>query len=84
MWTNAKYAVHKPYDWTFSTLYQGQIDGPSRKYLGGKIDYGKLNASRDINHYDEVIMYEDELADQRNIHIFCKAQGDGLWMVRPG
>lgn len=62
-WTRAKYAVHKPYDWTFSTLYQGQFEGPFQEYPGGKLDYDKLKTSKDINFYDEVIMYEDELAD---------------------
>lgn len=62
-WTKAKYAVHKPYDWTFSTLYQGQFEGSFKEYQGGKLDYEKLKANKDIKFYDEVIMYEDELAD---------------------
>lgn len=62
-WAKAKYAVHKPYDWTFSTLYQGQINGSFQEHLGSKLDYDKLRTSKDINFYDEVIMYEDELAD---------------------
>lgn len=62
-WTSATYAVHKPYDWTFSTLYQGQFSGSFQEHPGGELDYDKLRISKDIHFYDEVIMYEDELAD---------------------
>lgn len=56
--------VVKPYDWTYTTDYQGttntelQInDGPSL------VDMNLLRKQDPILFYDENILYEDELAD---------------------
>ncbi|CAM0141466.1 Tap42 interacting protein [Umbelopsis sp. WA50703] len=54
--------VIKPYDWTYSTSYQGSsaIDFKDTKEC---IDVDRLKQMEPILFYDENILFEDELAD---------------------
>lgn len=59
--------VVKPFDWTFSTSYKGTLlpeaGGFEVVQTGERIDYEKLKQPEKIYFYDEVILFEDELAD---------------------
>ena len=60
--------VVKPFDWTYSTDYRGTVtsQGPAQFQVtetNQHIDYGKLRQQERIHFFDEVILYEDELAD---------------------
>jgi len=58
--------VVKPFDWTFTTDYKGTIvDKSSCKVheTSEIIDLNKLKVKEKIFFYEEVILYEDELAD---------------------
>lgn len=82
VWSSTKYSVHTPYDWTFSTLYQGQIKGEIEEHLGGSIDYERLKTNKDVQFYDEVIMYDDELADNgMSIYIVKIRVMDFGWFI---
>ncbi|KAJ1974216.1 Tap42 interacting protein [Dimargaris xerosporica] len=57
----------KKYDWTYSTTYPGTLTVPSSSAqfvssLQG-IDYEKLKEPEPILFYDDIVLYEDELAD---------------------
>jgi len=57
--------VH-PYDWTFTTDYQGTLFGEPSIVISPteeKINYEKLKIKEQILFYDEVVLYEDELDD---------------------
>ena len=54
--------VVKPYDWTYSTTYKGTGDGFEEAEEPG-VDVARLQKQEPILFYDEVILYEDELAD---------------------
>ncbi|KAI8070834.1 TIP41-like family-domain-containing protein [Gongronella butleri] len=56
--------VVKPYDWTYSTDYQGtSSDDAWEKVDDAVIDVDHLKQKEPILFYDENILYEDELAD---------------------
>ncbi|CAG8457916.1 14424_t:CDS:2 [Funneliformis caledonium] len=59
--------VIKPYDWTYTTSYSGTLKGTVNKHVFEKstdrIDIEKLKKVEDILFYDEMILFEDELAD---------------------
>jgi type 2A phosphatase activator TIP41 len=54
--------VIKPYDWTYSTSYQGTS---SNEFINTEqtIDIERLKQLEPILFYDENILFEDELAD---------------------
>ncbi|KAI9499148.1 TIP41-like family-domain-containing protein [Zychaea mexicana] len=54
--------VVKPYDWTYSTTYKGTGDG-FQDAEQPAVDVHRLQKQEPILFYDEVILYEDELAD---------------------
>ncbi|CAJ0882414.1 5981_t:CDS:2, partial [Entrophospora sp. SA101] len=59
--------VIKPYDWTYSTSYSGTLINPTveKKFEKSdeRINYEKLRIPESILFYDEVMLFEDELAD---------------------
>ncbi|KAJ1667930.1 Tap42 interacting protein [Coemansia sp. RSA 1813] len=56
--------VIKPFDWTFSTRYQGSVSGGlSFAASDSGIDYSKLMVKESILFYDENVLYEDDLGD---------------------
>jgi len=68
--------VH-PYDWTFSTAYQGTPIGIEENILEAsptqeKINYEKLKIKEKILFYDEVELFEDELDDNGCSHLSVK------------
>ncbi|KAI8139113.1 TIP41-like family-domain-containing protein [Fennellomyces sp. T-0311] len=54
--------VVKPYDWTYSTPYKGTAQG-FEEAEEPEVDIARLQQQEPILFYDEVILYEDELAD---------------------
>ncbi|KAG0178237.1 hypothetical protein DFQ28_000650 [Apophysomyces sp. BC1034] len=71
-WTRKSTANHtdvkdviKPYDWTYSTVYNGTlVGGPSFEAADAPaIDIQRLKTPEPILFYDETVLYEDELAD---------------------
>ncbi|CAG8436966.1 2942_t:CDS:2 [Diversispora eburnea] len=59
--------VIKPYDWTYSTLYSGTLKiaskGQKFEKTTERIDIEKLKIPEPILFYDEIMLFEDELAD---------------------
>ncbi|KAI8052502.1 TIP41-like family-domain-containing protein [Syncephalis plumigaleata] len=56
----------KPYDWTYSTDYRGTITPTSYEFTPStthRIDYERLKQREPIHFFDQVILFEDELAD---------------------
>ncbi|XP_064399433.1 TIP41-like protein [Halichondria panicea] len=60
--------VVKPFDWTYTTDYKGTLSSKGTTNLevtdtSDRIDFEQLKQQEQIFFYDEVILYEDELAD---------------------
>lgn len=60
--------VVKPFDWTFTTDYKGTVFGKKGSELkvsptDERIDIEKLKVREKIIFYDEILLFEDELAD---------------------
>ncbi|XP_065576659.1 TIP41-like protein isoform X2 [Artemia franciscana] len=57
--------VSNPFDWTFTTDYQGTLfgDGLQIAPTDKSIDLNKLKEKETILFFDEIHLYEDELAD---------------------
>uniref|UniRef100_A0A915A5D5 TIP41-like protein n=1 Tax=Parascaris univalens TaxID=6257 RepID=A0A915A5D5_PARUN len=62
-----------PFDWTYSTDYQGTVEGFKVEPTAEAIDMDKLMRRDPIYFYSQVALYEDELADhgcaQLNVRI---------------
>lgn len=58
--------VLKPFDWTFTTRYKGTLIGENMLTVSEteeRIDVDKLRQKEKIMYYDDVHLFEDELAD---------------------
>jgi len=59
--------VVKPFDWTYTTAYKGTLTGSDKKLkeitTEEEIDIEKLKQKEKILFYEDVHLYEDELAD---------------------
>ena len=58
--------VSHPFDWTFTTDYSGTVLGGQGAALSNteqRIDMEKLKQKEAILFFDEIHLYEDELAD---------------------
>ena len=55
--------VSHPFDWTFTTDYRGTLTGMAAAETDQRIDMEKLKQKERILFFDEVHLYEDELAD---------------------
>ncbi|KAE8361037.1 TIP41-like family-domain-containing protein [Aspergillus caelatus] len=66
--------VVKPFDWSYTTDYTGtvQADGRSFKPTTKSIPLELLKRPDPILFFDEVILYEDELADNGITMLSCK------------
>lgn len=66
-----------PYDWTFSTAYCGTLcNGVPAEDTSERLDIELLKRQEPILFYDEVILFEDELADNGSSQLSVK-------LVRP-
>lgn len=56
--------IVKPFDWTFSTDYQGSLQGNwIIEETNQKIDVNKLRQKEKIEFYIDLTLFEDELHD---------------------
>uniref|UniRef100_A0A914S6P6 TIP41-like protein n=1 Tax=Parascaris equorum TaxID=6256 RepID=A0A914S6P6_PAREQ len=55
--------ISSPFDWTYSTDYQGTVEGFKVEPTAEAIDMDKLMRRDPIYFYSQVALYEDELAD---------------------
>ncbi|KAL7749836.1 Tap42 interacting protein [Sorochytrium milnesiophthora] len=71
----------KPYDWTFATTYMGTAllgsqpladDSIAMDHQDAVIPLDKLREPEPILFYDDVLLYEDELADNGVAHLSVK------------
>lgn len=70
-WSDSRVQVHQTYDWTYSTYAEGELvhsAARGRTYSwvennAALIDHALLRQRAPILHYDELVLYEDELAD---------------------
>ncbi|KAJ3406752.1 hypothetical protein HDV05_005836 [Chytridiales sp. JEL 0842] len=72
-WTQKSQAHHdqikdviKPYDWTYTTLYNGTLERQDQTFTETTkegIDYEKLMRPDPILLYEDIMLYEDELGD---------------------
>lgn len=54
----------RPYDWTFSTSYQGTLNDKCRlEETNAKLDIFKLMRKEAIHFYHDLTLFEDELHD---------------------
>ena len=59
-------SVSRPFDWTFSTDYQGTLLGHQKlapQPTDDRIDMEKLKQKEKIMFYEDILLFEDELAD---------------------
>nr|CAG4637091.1 EOG090X07SL [Ceriodaphnia reticulata] len=62
--TNISHKVSHPFDWTFTTDYRGTVFGELKvSETELRIDMEKLKQKEKILFFDEIHLYEDELAD---------------------
>ena len=77
--------VGPDYDWTFTTEYKGTISAPAATGDGGdtsgvgalveteeKIDLDRLRVPEPMLFFDEVVLFEDELADNGDSFLSVK------------
>jgi len=62
---NVSHKVSHPFDWTFTTDYRGTLVGDWKSVAATdlRIDMEKLKQKEAIVFFDEIHLYEDELAD---------------------
>ncbi|KAJ7385752.1 hypothetical protein OS493_013785 [Desmophyllum pertusum] len=69
--------VIKPFDWTFTTDYKGTLTGKEEIVMKiestkERIDMEQLKVKEKIYFYEDIILYEDELADNGIAKIKCQ------------
>lgn len=66
--------VVKPFDWSYTTDYKGTVHPNSRQFeeTTKQIPIDLLKRPDPILFFDEVILYEDELADNGITMLSCK------------
>lgn len=66
--------VVKPFDWSYSTDYKGTVnpDGPQFEETDKQIPIELLKRPDPIVFFDEIDLYEDELADNGIALLSCK------------
>jgi type 2A phosphatase activator TIP41 len=64
--------VVKPFDWSYSTDYKGDVVGQEFKESTTPIPLELLKRPDPILFFDEVVLYEDELADNGISMVTCK------------
>ena len=68
----------KPYDWTYTTGYRGDVEGLEVAGTEERIDYEQLKKQERIEFYDDIILFEDELADNGTAVLNVKVVGDEI------
>ncbi|VDD92859.1 unnamed protein product [Enterobius vermicularis] len=53
----------RPFDWTFTTEYEGTVRGFEVEPTEERIDLERLKSREPIHFYSQIVLYEDELAD---------------------
>lgn len=68
--------VVKPFDWSYTTNYAGTLssNGPAFSQSSIPIPIELLKRPDPINFFDEVVLYEDELADNGIAMLSCKVR----------
>jgi len=67
--------VVKPFDWSYSTDYKGTVSGaPAFEPTETSIPLELLKRPDPILFFDELILYEDELADNGITMLSCKVR----------
>lgn len=66
----------KPYDWTYTTGYRGDVEGLEVAGTEERIDYEQLKKQERIEFYDDIILFEDELADNGTAVLSVKMVGN--------
>uniref|UniRef100_H2Y4E7 TIP41-like protein n=1 Tax=Ciona savignyi TaxID=51511 RepID=H2Y4E7_CIOSA len=75
---NNEYISHtvKPFDWTYSTNYKGTLCDPGNIVTVSKtserIDLEKLKKREKILYFEEMMLFEDELADNGSAQLTIK------------
>lgn len=66
--------VVKPFDWSYSTQYKGTVQGPYPAFepTTSPIPLDLLRRPDPIVFFDEVMLYEDEMADNGITMLSCK------------
>ncbi|XP_057306725.1 TIP41-like protein isoform X2 [Hydractinia symbiolongicarpus] len=68
--------VLKPYDWTYSTNYKGNVVSPTKvTTTDDRIDMEKLKRREKIHFYQDLLLFEDELADHGIAKLSVKMAG---------
>ena len=62
----------KPFDWSYSTDYKGTVEGPAFAPSETPIPLELLKRPDPILFFDEVVLYEDEMADNGITMLSCK------------
>ncbi|XP_071531518.1 TIP41-like protein isoform X1 [Panulirus ornatus] len=67
--------VVKPYDWTYTTDFQGMLAGGLKaEATTERIDLDKLRVREEIKFYEEIFLYEDELDDNGSTRCVVKVR----------
>ncbi|RIA84855.1 TIP41-like family-domain-containing protein [Glomus cerebriforme] len=80
--------VIKPYDWTYTTSYSGTLKGSVDDQVFEKatdrIDMEKLRKIEDILFYDEIDLFEDELADNGTaiLNVKIRVMPSGFYILQ--
>ncbi|RGB28913.1 TIP41-like family-domain-containing protein [Rhizophagus diaphanus] len=80
--------VIKPYDWTYTTSYTGTLKGTVDNQVfensTDRIDMEKLKKVEEILFYDEIDLFEDELADNGTaiINVKIRVMPSGFYILQ--
>ncbi|GBB97298.1 hypothetical protein RclHR1_02960011 [Rhizophagus clarus] len=80
--------VVKPYDWTYTTSYsgtlRGTVDGQVFEESTDRIDMEKLKKVEEIVFYDEIDLFEDELADNGTaiLNVKIRVMPSGFYILQ--
>lgn len=72
----------KPYDWTYTTMYEGHANGPSIPFKradptnpGHAIPMDELQRYDPILFYGQTLLFEDELHDNGSSQLLIRLVG---------
>ena len=75
-------SVIKPFDWTFSTDYQGTLLGDWKiEPTNVKIDLNKLMQKEKILFYNDLTLFEDELHDNGTALLSVKIVNNKIYFL---
>lgn len=75
--------IQRPYDWTFSTDFRGKITNSKAEVTKEKLNMEKLMKKEPILYFDQVILFEDELADNgiSNLEAKVRVMPSGIFIL---